>query len=269
MSHLRCNSNWRFGRGLALAACALAPTAAHAGAWTEPQGQGQIIETLFGWLGAGNPYGGSGAPREYKIGTQTYFEYGLWDRLSLVGDIAAMRYELGAPSADRFTGFDYSGGGLRARLWSDDIWVLSLEASGYVSGARDATRPAQDGNTGPEEDVRGLLGRNLTLFGMPAFFDAEAGYRFRTLGPPGEWRGDLTLGVAWTPRSQILMQSFNVISNGAGAPGFLQWESHKGQLSLVYALDQHWSVQAGGFGTLYRRNMNSEYGALLAVWRKF
>ena len=50
---------------------------------------------------------------------------------------------------------------------------------------------------------------------------------------------------------------------------FAAWESHKGQLSVVYALDDKWSLQVGGFATLYRRNINSEYGALVAVWRRF
>jgi hypothetical protein len=246
-----------------------APMPARAGAWTEPQGQGLVIQTFSGWGGYGAPYGGSGSPSESKIGSQTYFEYGAWDRLTVFGEASVDRYALTPPSKDSFTGFDYSGGGLRARVWSNDAWVFSLEASAYVSGAHDATRPAQNGNTGPEADARALLGHNLTLFGAPAFFDAEGGYRLRTEGPPDEFHADLTLGVNWTAHAQVLAQAFNTISNGAGAPGFAAWESHIGQLSVVYALDDKWSVQLGGFGTLYRRNTNSEFGALLAVWRRF
>jgi hypothetical protein len=255
-------------RGLTLA-LAVAPTAALAGAWTMPQGQGVVIETFSGWAGAGAPYGAWPAPSENKIGSQTYLEYGLWDGLTFVGQMSAERFALGAPSKDMYLGFDYSGAGLRTRLWSDDAWVFSMEASAYVSGAHNPQRPAQDGDTGPAEDVRAEVGRNLTLFGAPAFADVQAGYRFRTDGPPGEWRADLTLGVAWTSRAQIVLQAFNTVSNGAGAPGFLAWESHKGQLSVVYALDQNWAVQLGGFATLYRRNTDSEYGALVAVWRRF
>ena len=152
-------------RCAALAFGLLVPSAALAGAWTEPQGQGLVIETLFGWGGAGAPYSGLSAPKESKFESQTYFEYGLWDRLTVFGDLAAMRYGLGPPSKDSFTGLDYSGGGLRARLWSDDAWVFSLEASAYATNAADEARPAQGGNTGPEADLRGLAGRNLTLVG--------------------------------------------------------------------------------------------------------
>ena len=248
---------------------ACSPASALAGAWTLPQGQGQVIETLFGWYGQGAPYGGSAAPKENKIETQTYLEYGFWDRFTLVGQISAERYALTPPSKDQYYGLDYSGAGLRARLWSDDAWVFSMEATALISTAHDAARPAQAGDTGPAADVRALVGHNLELFGKPAFIDAQAGYRFRTEGPPGEFRADLTLGVSLTARTQILAQTFNTVSAGAGAPGFSQWESHIGELSVVYALDDKWSVQGGGFATLFRRNTNSEYGALVAVWRRF
>lgn len=254
---------------LFLGALALAPGAARAGAWTDAQGHGLVIETLFGWGGYGAPYGGSARPGESRIGSQTYFEYGASDRLTIFGEATVDRYALTAPSKDSFTGLDYSGGGVRARLWSNDAWVFSMEASAYGSGAHDTTKPAQDGDTGPEVDARALVGHNLTLFGAPAFFDGQAGYRLRTEGPPSEFHADLTLGVSVTARAQIFAQAFNTISNGAGAPGFAAWESHIGQLSVVYALDDKWSVQIGGFGTLYRRNTNSEFGALLALWRRF
>ncbi len=252
--------------GALAAALSWAPAPAYAGAWTLPEGKGQIFETLFGWLGRG----ASPAGRENKAEAQTYVEYGYSDRLTLVGQLSAERYALLAPpTRDVYAGLGYSGGGLRARLWSDDAWAFSLEASAYVSGARDLQRSAQAGDTGPAFDVRALVGRNLTLFGASAFVDAEAGYRLRTQGPPSEWRADLTLGVAWTPRAQVLAQVFTTVSDGAGAPGFGAWDSCKGQLSVVYALDDKWSLQVGGFATLLRRNTNSEYGALVAVSRRF
>ena len=266
---MNCHRN--FGRiAFVLAAALLLLDApAFAGAWTQPDGQGQIIETLFGWFGQGPSSGAPGASRESKAGAQTYLEYGLADRLTFVGQLGFERYALSPPTRDVYAGLDYSGAGLRARLWSDDAWVFSLEASAFASGARDAARSAQAGDTGPAADARARGGPNLTLFGAPAFFDGEAGYRLRTQGPPSEFHADLTLGVAWTERAQILGQVFNTVSNGAGAPGFGAWEEHKGQLSVVYRLDDKWSLQVGAFATLYRRNVNSEYGALVAVWRRF
>jgi hypothetical protein len=251
-------------------ALAAAPSPAYAGAWTLPAGKGQIIGSLLGWLGQGPSSGAPSASRESKVAAQTYLEYGLVERLTLLGQLSAERYALLAPpTRDVYAGLGYSGAGLRARLWSDDAWVFSMEASVYASGASDPRRPAQAGDTGPAVDMRALVGRNLMLYGVPAFVDGEAGYRVRTRGPPSEWHADLTLGIAWTPRVQILLQLFNTMSDRADGARFASWESYKGQLSVVYALDAEWSLQLGGFATLHRRNVNSENGVLVAVWRRF
>ena len=252
----------------ALASLGLAaggPTAARAGAWTLPEGQGQIIQTVFGWLGWGT------APpraREDKIETQTYVQYGVTDRLTAIGVLSFERHALSAPK-DVYTGLDTTGAGLRTRIWSNDAWTFAFEATAFYGAASDASRPAQAGGAGLGADARALAGHNLTLWGKPAFVDAEAGYRLRTRGPPSEWRGDLTLGVDWTARAQILFQTFNTISQGGGRAGFPAWEAHKGEISLVYALDEKWSLQVGAFSTIWRRNAASEYGALVAVWRRF
>ena len=252
-----------------LVAIPLAPVAAFAGAWTLPQGDGQIIETLSGWLGSGPPQGGPGpAPDESRVEAQTYGEYGVYDRLTLFGEISAERYALTPPTQDVYTGLDYSRIGLRGKLWSNDAWVFSLEASAFVPGARDPSRPAQAGNTGGAGEFRGLAGYNFNLGGMPAFLDAEVGYRLRAAGPPDEWHGDLTLGVKATPRWMGLAQVFNTVSQG-GTPGFPAWSSHTGQVSVVYALDERWSVQLGAFATFATVNTNSERGVMAAVWRRF
>src|SRR4051794_39765120 len=114
-----CN---RAATALCAAGVVLSPPAALAGAWTLPRGEGQVIATLFGWAGAGAPYGGQGAPRESKIGSQFYLEYGLAEALTVVGEVSAERYVLTPPSRDSYLGFDYSGAGLRARVWSNDAW---------------------------------------------------------------------------------------------------------------------------------------------------
>ena len=242
-----------------------APSAARAGAWTLPEGQGQLIQSVFGWLGWKST---SPRPREDKIETQTYVQYGIADGLTVIGAISAERYAVSAPK-DVYVGLDTTGAGLRARVWSSDAWTFALEATAFYGGATDGNRPAQAGGTGLAADARALGGCNLTLWGKPAFVDAEAGYRLRTRGPPSEWKGDLTLGVTWTPRAQVLFQAFNTISQGPGREGFDSWEAHKGEVSLVYALDEKWSVQAGVFSTIWRRNAASEYGVLVAVWRRF
>jgi hypothetical protein len=61
--------------GAAIAfAIGLAPVAARAGAWTEPQGSGLLIETLFGWVAAGSPWGDNPAVKQNREDAQTYVE---------------------------------------------------------------------------------------------------------------------------------------------------------------------------------------------------
>ncbi len=263
-------SVWRRALGPGLALLLLAPGAAWAGAWTLPEGNGQIIQSFFGWIGTGAPWG-NGAPgqSESRIEAQTYIEYGLWNEITLFGQIAGERYELSPPKPDVYTGLDYSDIGVRTKVWSNDVWVFSFEATAFVPGAHDASRPAQAGNTGWAGEGRLLAGRNLTIFNIPAFVDAEAGYRLRTAGPPDEWHADFTLGLKPTPQIMWLLQTYNTISANSTNPQFPTWRSSSVEASLVYALDPHWSVQAGAFTTVWTENTNTQDGIIVSVWRKF
>lgn len=249
--------------------CVALPLPAVAGAWTQNPGQGQAIFTFAEGLGMAWSLPGTLSRFERKMSAQTYIEYGVIENVTLLVTLSGENYTFSAPRPDVYRGLDYSGLGLRMKLAESGAWVLSLEVSGAFSGAQDRSRPAQNGNSGGEADARVCLGRNLSLFGDSAFVNAEVGYRLRTEDPPDEIHADLTLGVEVLPKTQILMQSFNEVSTGAGAAGFRAFEQHQGQLSVVRELDARWSIQVGGFGTLFRRNQNSAYGGLVAIWRRF
>ena len=90
-----------------LAGIALAPATALAGAWTQPQGEGQMIASLYGWGGSRRARRRPAAS-ESRIAAQTLLEYGLYDRLTLFGEISAEHYALGAPTPDVYNGLDYS-----------------------------------------------------------------------------------------------------------------------------------------------------------------
>jgi hypothetical protein len=49
-----------------------APTGAFGGAWTLPQGTGQLIATLYGWTGFGPPFGGNPPTNQTRVDAQTY-----------------------------------------------------------------------------------------------------------------------------------------------------------------------------------------------------
>ena len=257
------------GFAASLALIVAVPTGASAGAWTAPQGSGLLIETLYGWIGDGPTWGGNPAVRQSRADAQTYVEYGLTDRITVFGQTALEHYALGAPSANVYNGLDYSDVGLRAKLWSSGDWVFSGEATAFIPGARDASQPAQEGNTGGAAEGRLLAGGNFRLGSTPGFVDAELGYRLRTAGPPDEWHGDLTVGFKFTPRVMLMLQNFNTVSTTSANPSFPAWRSSVIEASLVYALDDRWSVQVGLFTTVATANTNSQHGAALALWRRF
>ena len=87
--------------------------------------------------------------------------------------------------------------------------------------------------------------------------DAEVGYRLRTAGPPDEWHGDLTVGFKFTPRLMLMLQDFTTVSSPSTNPTFPAWRQSVVEASVVYALDDKWSVQLGLFSTVWTVKTNT------------
>jgi hypothetical protein len=253
----------------ALALVAVAPAAALGGAWTLPQGTGQFIATLYAWTGFGPQWGGNPSVHQDRFDAQAYAQYGITDSLTVFGQTAFEHYALGDPTPGTYNGLDYSDVGLRAKLWSTGEWVFSAEAAAFIPGAHDQKAPAQEGNTGWAGEARLSAGGNFKIGSTPGFIDAEAGYRLRTQGPPDEWHGDLTVGFKFTPKIMLMLQDFTTVSTASTNTTFSAWRQSVVEASLVYALDDKWSVQLGLFSTVWTVKTNTQHGAALAVWRNF
>jgi protein XagA len=252
----------------ALAAFAV-PNWALAGAWTQPEGSGLLIGTLYGWLGDGLPWGGNPAVKQNRFDAQTYVEYGVTNEFTIFGQTALERYALSRPAENTYTGLDYSDLGMRAKLWSTGGWILSGEATLFLPGAYDSHAPAQAGDTGGAAEGRLLAGYSVPLGAMAAFFDAEFGYRLRSAGPPDEWHGDVTVGLKPTSGIMVMIQEFTTVSGASTNPGFPSWRTTVLEASIVYALGARWSVQFGLFTSVLAVRTNTAHGATLAVWRTF
>jgi len=265
----------------AVAFIAGAPVGAFAGAWTLPQGTGQLIETLYGWTGFGPPWGGNPPANQSRFDAQTYVQFGLTDSLTAFGETAFEHYAIGEPTPNTYNGLDYSGLGLRQKLWSTGEWIFSGEATVFIPGAHDSKAPAQEGNTGWAGEARLNAVRNFAtpaipgfawfpgLGSIPGFLDAEVAYRLRTEGPPDEWHGDLTVGFKFTPKIMLMLQDFTTISMSTKNPTFPAWRQSVVEASVVYALTDKWSLQAGVFSTVWTVKTNTEHGVTVAVWRSF
>jgi hypothetical protein len=243
-----------------------------AGAWTFPAGSGQIIVTsLASFADRAFSTGLSlqGRPRYRKLELGALIEYGVTDQLTLIALPTLQDIDVAAPTNARRGGMGYSDFGARYRFLEGNGWVASGQATVRVAGTNDISNPAAIGYTDTEIDLRALFGVNFALRNFPAFLDIEVAQRARLGAAPDEFRADATLGIHATQRLMLLVQSFNVISEGAGAPPFASYSYHKLQLSAVYALTSKLSVQFGGYVTYAGHNALQENALLLAAWYRF
>lgn len=247
-------------------------SAAFAGAWTLPTGEGQVIVTAtpsesvqaFDENGRLVPF-----PRYAKDELQALTEYGAADWLTMILTPMLQHVSVAAPYEGQRTGLGYTDFGGRVRLWHDDSWVVSIQSVFRMPGTFDHTSTAAIGYYDPEVDTRALVGYAFKAGTYPAFINVEVAQRLRFDGPPDEFRADVTFGIQPADKWLLLLQSFNVISEGHGTWGIPSYEYYKAQLSVVYSLTPAVSLQLGAVRTYAGRNALQENGLVLSAWYKF
>jgi protein XagA len=261
------------GLGFVVTASLTASTAAvFAGAWTLPTGEGQVIVTgtpsegvqAFDENGKLQPF-----PRYSKDELQALTEYGATDWLTMILTPMLQHVSVAAPYEGQRTGLGYTDFGGRVRLWHDDSWVVAVQTIFRMPGTFDHTSTAAIGYYDPEVDTRALVGYGFKAGTYPAFINVEVAQRLRFGGPPDEFRADVTFGIQPMDKWLVLLQSFNVVSEGHGYWGIPSYDYEKVQLSGVYALTSSLSLQLGAFRTYAGRNALQENGLVLSAWYKF
>ncbi|MCL8381323.1 transporter [Xanthobacter aminoxidans] len=250
------------------------PAPARAGAWTQEEGHGQVIlqssaaysATEFGPsydLYASRPYD--------KVEVTLVFEYGATDWLTLIAAPQFLYVSFGEPSPSSYTGPGYQDVGARMRLWRDEASVVSAQVVGRFPGTGNSESAAAVGYEDPELDLRLLYGLSFTMFGKAAFLDVQLAQRMRFGPPPDELHLDVTLGWRVAERWQLLAQSFNVISEGAGTGPYFgdSYEYYKLQFGAAYDLSAAVTVQLSVVSTVFARNAPQENGVVLAAYYRF
>jgi hypothetical protein len=259
-------------RLLLLASAASMPQAARGGAWLMPADHGQVVVTGT-TSAATNAFDNDGhsksAPRYTKSELQALIEYGVTDWLTAIAIPSLQHVGIAAPTDASRTGAGNSEFGARARIMQTTDWVLSGQATVRVPGTFDTGNPAALGYTGFDVDLRALFGASFTMSGLPVFVDVQLAERLRAGGPPSEARMDFTVGIRPAQQWLLLMQQFNVVSEGSGAQPFTANRYHKLQMSVVYDLAPQWSVQGGAFTTFAGRNALQENGLVTGLWYRF
>lgn len=252
----------------------VAPRLAQAGAWTLPAGAGQVIvQTTV--ASSNQEFGPSSdllSSRPYeKAEVDLVFEYGATDWLTLIAAPQFLAVRLGEPGSASYAGPGYTSLGARVRLYQSDAFVLSAQAVARISGTGNSQSAAAVGYEDGELDLRVLAGLSFTLFGKPAYFDLQAAQRQRSGPPPDEFHLDATIGVRVAERWQVLLQSFNVVSEGAGEGPYFgaSYEYYKLQLGAAYDWTQALTLQLSVVGTYFARNAPQENGLVLSALYRF
>jgi protein XagA len=250
--------------------------AALAGAWTLEAGTGQLIitDTLSQGVDIFNAARSlQSAPRYTKNELQGLLEYGATDRFTVILEPMLQHVDIGAPVDAQRSGLGYTELGGRVRLFQGDSgggsWVISGQTTLRVPGTFDRSNPAALGYTDTQLDVRALFGYTFKAGAWPAFIDVQVAQRFSFGWQPDEFRTDITFGVRPAPQWLLLVQSFNVISEGAGTWGLPSYDYSKLQLSGVYSVTPALSLQLGAFTAYTGRNALQENGLVLGAWYKF
>jgi hypothetical protein len=254
--------------------CLFTPQPALAGAWTLPAGSGQVIvQTTVAT--SNQEFGPSSdllSSRPYdKAEVDLVFEYGATDWLTLIAAPQFLAVRLGEPGSASYAGPGYTSLGARVRLYESETFVLSAQAVARISGTGNSQSAAAVGYEDGELDLRVLAGLSFTLFGKPAYLDLQAAQRQRSGPPPDEFHLDATLGVRVAERWQVLAQSFNVVSEGAGEGPYFgaSYEYYKLQLGAAYDWTPALTLQLSVVGTYFARNAPQENGLVLSAQYRF
>lgn len=254
-----------------------AAQSAYAGAWTLPKGDAQLIST-YTYSNAERAFDGdrnAGARVDFVKSEQSlYGEYGLSDKLTLVGSSAIQDISyIARDGPQSFSGFGISRLGLRYKLPDAGQWVRSVQGGLVVPAGGESVPDADLGQGGLGADLRLMAGRNLTVFGRPAFFDAQAYLDYRSGDAPQQLGMDFTIGVDIHPRWQLIGQSFAhyTTSGTFERDEVLENDGLRLQGSLVYRFgkDRKQALQLGVFDTIIGRNTVRQSGLSIGVWQAF
>ena len=187
------------------------PYAAHAAAWVQPEGKGEVIiqylqwgsHTTFNRHSSREAYGDNGKSSLKQL--NPYVEYGLTPDVTLIGNfyIKQATYQNDADYGQRSTtAFGDQEVGVRYNLpptfaGLDTPWVGAAQWLLVVptySRHKDGSKP-DVGMGGIGYEFRYSIGRPFTLFDHKAYIDMGTALRLRTGGPADEWRVDIASGV--------------------------------------------------------------------------
>lgn len=253
-----------------IAAATIASAPAAANPWAMPKGEGRVIATGI-YSHADKIFDGDGNSAEAADYDQlmAYFltEYGLTDDLTLVANPGVKKIDI--EGGDEHFGLDSVELGARYRLWHDERWVVSAQATAFVPGSTRDDQIAQIGGSDFQFESRLLAGHGFNLGGLGGFASLEGAYRWRNGDAPNEVHVDMGLGLHASKRVTVIGNLFNTWSDGRGRNGFPSYRYSNLYAGAVVDVSKRFSLQLGGLATLTGRNALRERGIYSGFWLRF
>ena len=255
---------------------------AYAGAWTQAQGQGQIILTGDYYF-ANDSYTNAGneqsQPAYRKFELNPYVEYGYSDSITLGANVSLQRasqsHTSTAPSQTNW-GLGDSEFFIRKRLWQGSGFVVSVEPLVKLPSPQSSGQDAPLlGGAHPDVAMGLSGGYGFSVFGQNHFIGIDTQYRYRFGPQRDQLKLTATAGFHMSERWMVMPQLFRTYR--VSTPSVTTYTNSSAddynatrlQLSGVYSLNDATSLQLGGFDDVNGKNTGHGKGVLLAIWKKF
>ncbi len=250
----------------------------YSGAWTRKVGKILIVPYYY-FYQAENYYDVNWKIK--KIGNDGYFdsngfglylEYGITDRLNLVGNNSFILNRW----IDNFnyrnnSGFGDIEIGLKFKVFESRV-VLSFQVTGIIP-LYSVNREPMLGFGRYAGEVRFLFSGGINLFGLSSYFNFEAGFRKFQRGVASQIRFQILYGVNFSSKFQGLVQldGVNSVGEGSFATRFnpsIETDYVEGKLSVstAYRFTYKAWVQIGFFYDVYGRRIGVGRGFFIASW---
>ncbi len=247
-----------------------------AGAWTMPKDQLHVISSVSATT-ASHYFDTSGKRQRqtnyYKSDASTYLEYGVYDNLTLGGQLTyayAYQENVGDTSQSNLGDTEIFG---RTRLWSDDLSVVSTQASLMIPSPDAHTTMPKIGSDYVGTTLKASYGRNLSIFQRWHYADLAGAYVLRGGHASDQLKLEAAFGFNVDEHWQLLPQIF-VTKNRKKirAPNFTQssaddYDATKLQFSIQYKFDNKTAVQLGAFGHVDGKNTGVGHGIMFSYIR--
>jgi hypothetical protein len=273
-----------FVRSLAIATLlAASTTSSFAGAWTAKQGA-FYDKLAFNYYyshetfdTSGNRSGSQNNGKFTDYNLSNYFEYGLFDNLTVINSLSYKWLENEDDSAiTKGYGIGDVDLGLRYKLLdSQKIGIISSQLLVKIPGGYKTSDALPLGNGQYDTELRLLYGRSLYPL-IPGYGNVEIGYRSRAKAPSDEIRYLIEFGVDITKDfyTRAKLDGTFSVDNGtkldtSGNPTSTNnFDLGKLDLTVGYKAAPNWGVEASYVPALYGQNTAAGATYTLALYLK-